>query len=232
MPASVCACPPRNSACGWKSGNPEAIIFQVPCGIIRLLKPPRYRSTMSERHRPTRPSPDRGNGAQQPRGRWLFVILPSLVIAVAGIVMWNSFGRSAARRDPRTPVIDADNHDSADVPPVTDVGKRQPPGPVPVGMVWVPSGKFIMGGEAVFADAQPNHVVDVDGFWLDRSEVTNAQFARFVRATGYVTVAEQTPKAEDYPGAPPESLVPGSIVFRPPDEPADLTAFTQWWFYH
>jgi len=98
-------------------------------------------------------------------------------------------------------------------------------------MVWVPGGKFVMGGEATFADAQPNHEVEVDGFWIDRTEVTNAQFARFVGATGYVTVAEQTPKAEDYPGAPPESLVAGSIVFCPPAEPVDLAAYPQWWIY-
>jgi formylglycine-generating enzyme required for sulfatase activity len=69
----------------------------------------------------------------------------------------------------------------------------------------------------------------VDGFWMDRTEVTNEQFARFVKATGYVTVAEQTPRAEDFPGAPPESLVPGSVVFSPPHHAVPLSDPYQWW---
>ena len=66
-------------------------------------------------------------------------------------------------------------------------------------------------------DSRPIHRVYVDGFWMDKTEVTNAQFAAFVRATGYVAVAERTPRAEDFPGAPPENLVAGSVVFAPPD---------------
>ena len=78
-------------------------------------------------------------------------------------------------------------------------------------------------------DSQPVHRVSVGGFWMDETEVTNEQFARFVKATGYVTVAEQTPRAEDFPGAPASSLVPGSVVFTPPDRPVPLTNFYQWW---
>ena len=70
------------------------------------------------------------------------------------------------------------------------------------------------GGTEPMADARPVHRVYVDGFWMDRTEVTNAQFARFVRATGYVTVAERTPTAEEFPGAAPEDLVAGSMVFE------------------
>jgi formylglycine-generating enzyme required for sulfatase activity len=66
---------------------------------------------------------------------------------------------------------------------------------------------------------------------MDRTEVTNAQFARFVEATGYVTVAERTPKAEDYPGVPPENLVAGSAVFSPSDHAVDLTGPPVWWKY-
>ena len=66
-------------------------------------------------------------------------------------------------------------------------------------------------------DSRPIHRVYVDGFWMDATEVTNEQFAAFVKATGYVTVAERTPRAEDFPGAPPENLVAGSVVFSPPD---------------
>jgi formylglycine-generating enzyme len=81
------------------------------------------------------------------------------------------------------------------------------------------------------ADARPIHRVYVDGFWMDKTDVTNEQFAWFVKATGYVTIAERTPKAEDFPGAPPENLVAGSVVFSPPDHPVPLDDHYQWWSY-
>jgi len=105
-----------------------------------------------------------------------------------------------------------------------------PPGPAPEGMVWIPGGEFWMGAEE-FPDAQPWHRVSVDGFWMDKTEVTNDQFAKFVKATKYVTVAEQAPRAEDFPGAPPENLVAGSVVFSPPDHPVKLNNHFQWWNY-
>src|SRR6185369_8496835 len=71
----------------------------------------------------------------------------------------------------------------------------------------------------------------VGGFWMDKTEVTNAQFAKFVEATGHVTVAEKTPKAEDFPGAPPENLVAGSVVFAPPAQPVPLDTHLRWWTY-
>jgi formylglycine-generating enzyme required for sulfatase activity len=71
----------------------------------------------------------------------------------------------------------------------------------------------------------------VDGFWMDRTEVTNEEFEAFVKATGYVTVAERTPRAEDFPGAPPESLVAGSVVFAAPKGPVPLDNHLQWWTY-
>ena len=74
--------------------------------------------------------------------------------------------------------------------------------------------------------SQPVHRVVVDGFWMDETEVTNEQFEDFVKATGYVTVAEQTPRAEDFPGAPASSLVPGSAVFTPPTVPCRSTIIT------
>ena len=105
-----------------------------------------------------------------------------------------------------------------------------PPGPVPEGMVWIPGGEFWMGAEE-FPDAQPWHRVSVDGFWMDKTEVTNDQFGKFVKATKYVTVAEQAPRPEDFPGAPPENLVAGSVVFSPPDQPVKLNNHFQWWSY-
>jgi formylglycine-generating enzyme required for sulfatase activity len=114
-------------------------------------------------------------------------------------------------------------------------------GPAPQGMVWIPGGEFSMGandppdmddvGMKATLDARPIHRVYVDGFYMDKTDVTNAQFARFVKATGYVTVAERTPRAEDFPGAPPENLVAGSVVFSPPDHPVPLNNHFQWWSY-
>jgi formylglycine-generating enzyme len=107
-----------------------------------------------------------------------------------------------------------------------------PPGPAPEGMVWIPGGEFWMGSdEPEFTDARPWHRVYVDGFWMDKTEVTNEQFARFVKATGYVTIAEQTPKREDFPDAPPENLVAGSVVFTPPEHAVPLDNHYQWWAY-
>lgn len=104
------------------------------------------------------------------------------------------------------------------------------PGPAPEGMVWISGGEFWMGADE-FPDAQPWHQVSMDGFWMDRTEVTNEQFAAFVTATGYVTVAERTPRPEDFPGAPPENLVEGSVVFSPPGHPVRLNDHFQWWSY-
>ena len=110
--------------------------------------------------------------------------------------------------------------------------EREPPGEAPDGMVWVPGGSFCMGADdASMADARPVHEVHVSGFWMDSTEVTNRQFARFVKATGYVTVAERKPDAKDFPDAPPEKLVPGSIVFTPPSGRVSLDDPLVWWRY-
>lgn len=82
------------------------------------------------------------------------------------------------------------------------------------GMVWIPGGRFIMGADARYPEEGPPREVAVTGFWMSRTEVTNAQFAAFVAATGYRTEAERDPPA--LPGAPPEMLQPGSAVFRVP----------------
>jgi formylglycine-generating enzyme required for sulfatase activity len=109
-------------------------------------------------------------------------------------------------------------------------------------MVWIPGGEFSMGavdpespagpgcGDPT-ADAQPVHRVYVDGFWMDATEVTNGAFADFVRATGYVTVAERTPTAAEFPDAPRENLVAGSVVFAPPSRPVPLDTQFRWWTY-
>jgi formylglycine-generating enzyme required for sulfatase activity len=99
------------------------------------------------------------------------------------------------------------------------------------GMVWIPGGTFWMGSEDGQPDELPAHQVTVDGFWMDKTEVTNEEFEKFVRATGYVTIAEQKPDAKDFPDAKPELLVPGSAVFSPPAEEAPLTDASGWWRY-
>ncbi len=106
------------------------------------------------------------------------------------------------------------------------------PAAAPEGMVWIPGGEFSMGCEdAEMRDSRPFHRVAVDGYWLDRTEVTNEEFARFVKATGYVTVAERQLDPKDFPGVPPANLVPGSAVFVPPDGAVPLNNHYNWWRY-
>ena len=99
------------------------------------------------------------------------------------------------------------------------------------GMKWIPGGTFHMGSEEGQPDEKPVHEVTVDGFWMDTYEVTNEQFEKFVKATGYVTIAERKPKQEDFPDAPPEALVPGAIVFTPPPGEVPLHNHMAWWRY-
>ncbi len=107
------------------------------------------------------------------------------------------------------------------------------------GMVWVPGGTFMMGGDNNQAapDEYPKHKVTVDGFWMDSREVTNAEFRKFVQATGYITTAEHKPQWNELkkdlpPGTPkpPDSLlVAASLVFKPTDHPVNLNDYSQWW---
>ena len=87
------------------------------------------------------------------------------------------------------------------------------------------------GGKDEMPDARPIHRVALEGFWMDETEVTNEQFGEFVKATGYVTVAEEVPRAEDFPGAPAENLVAGAVVFSPPETAVPLNNHLQWWAY-
>ena len=97
------------------------------------------------------------------------------------------------------------------------------------GMVWLPGGTFRMGSDGHYPEEAPAHRVTVGGFWLDATPVTNLQFGRFVKATGHVTLAERAPAAADYPGATPEALVPGSVVFRQPRQRVPLGNHLNWW---
>lgn len=115
-------------------------------------------------------------------------------------------------------------------PPLIDTASAS--GPAPAGMVWVPGGEFSMGSKAPeMQDARPFHRVALDGYWMDQTEVTNEEFARFVKATSYVTVAERPIDPKEFPGVPPENLVSGSVVFTPPDTKVPLDNHFVWWRY-
>ncbi len=105
------------------------------------------------------------------------------------------------------------------------------PARAPKGMAYIPGGTFWMGSEDFYPEERPVHEVRVDGFWMDVHHVTVAEFRRFVRDTGYVTIAERTPDPADYPDADPDLLVPGSMVFTPPPGPVPLDDFRRWWTY-
>jgi formylglycine-generating enzyme len=96
-------------------------------------------------------------------------------------------------------------------------------------MTWIPEGTFRMGSDAHYPEEAPARSVSVDGFWIDQFHVTNRQFAEFVEETGYVTVAERPLDPDDFPGAPAENLVPGSLVFTMTPGPVDLRHLSQWW---
>ena len=98
-------------------------------------------------------------------------------------------------------------------------------------MVWIAGGAFLMGSDRHYPEEAPAHKVTVDGFWMDKYAVTNQQFARFVQATGHITMAERPPNPDDYPGASPEMLQPASVVFRKPDQRVDLSNHYNWWAY-
>jgi formylglycine-generating enzyme len=96
-------------------------------------------------------------------------------------------------------------------------------------VVRLDGGEFTMGSNSHYPEEAPTHRVRVDAFGIDRYEVTNRRFAAFVEATGYVTVAERPLEPADYPDAPPENLVSGSLVFTPTPGPVDLRHLSQWW---
>jgi formylglycine-generating enzyme len=134
----------------------------------------------------------------------------------------------------------ADQNRSAEGPSVLP-SRTDSPRAKPTGMVWIPGGEFTMGDDSALAwpDEKPAHRVRVDGFWMDEHELTNDQFRTFVDATRYVTTAERAPSLDDVmrqmpPGTPApqrESLVPGSLVFRPTSGRVDLNDYSQWWHW-
>jgi len=98
-------------------------------------------------------------------------------------------------------------------------------------VVWIPGGTFRMGSDDHYPEEAPAHKVTVGGFWMDRYAVTNAQFKRFVEATGHVTLAERPANPDDYPNAKPELLAPSSVLFKKASGPVDLSNHYNWWIY-
>ncbi len=190
---------------------------------------------MSKPHRKRSRSTVRSSRIRRWRTWAVVALVGAAVAGVAGYVL------SVARANrPSMPAANATPPSAAFLETVANT--TTPSGPAPEGMVWIPGGEFSMGaqdppdvndaiGMQATTDSRPIHRVYVDGFWMDTTEVTNEQFAAFVKATGYVTAAERAPRAEDFPGAPPENLVAGSVVFSPPDHPVPLDNHFQWWSY-
>ncbi len=186
---------------------------------------------MSERRMRGRKRRQTGQQPSGKRGRTTRALVVLLALATIGGAWWLYAGRS--------PEAASTSTEASFRPTVANT--RPTPGEPPSGMVWIPGGEFSMGaaespdmnmvGMEATTDSRPIHGVYVDGFWMDKTEVTNEQFATFVEATGYVTIAERTPRAEDFPTAPLGNLVAGAVVFSPPSHPVPLNDHFQWWSY-
>ena len=174
------------------------------------------------------------------RGRVGMIV--AALVAAAGAGTWAMRSRAPEPAAPAVPapaVAAPASSETAFAPTVPNPAAA--PGPAPAGMVWIPGGEFSMGaidprhlehgGHEAMADTRPIHRVSVDPFWMDATEVTNEQFAAFVKATGYVTVAEKKPTREEFPGAPEENLVAGSVVFTPVPQAVPLDDHYRWWSY-
>jgi formylglycine-generating enzyme required for sulfatase activity len=180
-----------------------------------------------------RPSATPAPPTRSPWGVWTWVAA-AIVVGLAVLAI-------RAARPKATPTAEARDASAASPFHPTVENKTAPPSPAPPGMVWIAGGEFSMGSTieteslcglpGVTRDAQPVHRVYVDGFWMDATEVTNEQFEKFAKATGYVTIAERTPTKEEFPTAPPENLIAGSTVFTPTPAPVRLDDFYQWWRY-
>jgi formylglycine-generating enzyme required for sulfatase activity len=112
----------------------------------------------------------------------------------------------------------------------TAVGPNErPPDSLSDDMVWIPGGTFRMGSDRHYPEEAPVHRATVDGFWIDRTPVTNRQFKAFIKATGHKTFAEIAPDPKNYPGALPHMIYAGSLVFVPPPTVHGLRDWSQWW---
>ncbi|MHC0440916.1 formylglycine-generating enzyme family protein [Flavobacterium sp. 3-210] len=171
---------------------------------------------------------------------WIFALLTILIISIASL----GYTKLAAPKQEKPVAMDC-----AETPSTTEASafkptienKYKPAGKAPKGMVWIPGGEFSMGSnvedeslcsiKGVTKDAAPIHRVYVDGYYMDQTEVTNEEYEKFVKATGYITVAEQKPTKEEFPTANEEDLVTGSVIFTPTPAAVNLNNFLQWWRY-
>ena len=186
-------------------------------------------SVLQKDHR----KPEERKGRSRRRARFVAIF----VVLFLASVVWTLTTRKRGDSDPKQ---GAEVSTKSLFAP-TIANSTSAPVQAPEGMVWIPGGEFSMGandppdmdevGMRATQDARPIHRVYVDGFFMDKTDVTNAQFAEFVKATGYVTIAERTPRAEDFPSAPAENLFAGSVVFSPPDHSVPLDNHFRWWSY-
>src|SRR5262245_22015765 len=181
------------------------------------------------------------NVAAEPESRkWLWLQLGVgvvMTVVVATLYIFDSKENQAA---PKPQSENAGNREGvsggAPVSVVSDapvgVNAAPAPGPAPEGMVWIPGGTFWMGCDTCgMADAAPAHLVTVDGFWMDKTPITNAQFRKCAKANGYKTGAGLKADPKDCPGAKAEDLVPGCAVFTPPSQDVPLDNPLAWWRY-
>ncbi len=168
----------------------------------------------------------------------LVLLTGSFALMIFALVSRSESPANLKTETAKSPAVKATSSDTFEP---TVLNAAPPLQNVPEGMVWIPGGEFSMGSDSesesmcslpgVTRDAVPIHRVYVDGFLMDETEVTNGQFAQFVTATGYVTVAERKPTQEEFPTAPPENLIAGSTVFTPSREAVPLDNYFQWWSY-
>lgn len=168
----------------------------------------------------------------KPKKNYLFI----LIIIAVGIIYFskNKVQKMINHQENEIQSVKANDFSQ------TIENKITPKGIAPKNMKWIPGGTFAMGTNAkceslcqvgsITSDCSV-HKVYVDGFWMDEHEVTNAEFAQFVKATHYKTISEIAPTTEEFPDALPEMLVPGSIVFSPPANAVSLNDYYKWWTY-
>jgi formylglycine-generating enzyme len=166
------------------------------------------------------------------------ILLAGVAFAVTYLITRATWSNSASHAPAADAVSSVPTALASSSSPKTTAAEKEL-GEAPPGMVWIPGGKFIMGTDDPEANPaeRPAHRVRVSGFWIDQTEVTNAEFRRFIDATSYVTTAERPVDWEQLktqvppgtPKPPDDQLVPGSLVFTPPDRPVPLDDITNWW---
>src|ERR1041385_4209545 len=145
----------------------------------------------------------RDNAMTNPRHRWPWFVLAALIVAILLAALWLSFEIARTKR-----IRDLNAPQSFGANPASNSQVEAPNDNADWtnNMVWIPAGTFWMGSEDGQADEKPAHQVSVDGFWIDKTEVTNEQFEKFVRSTHYVTIAERKPDPKEFPGVPEDKL--------------------------